>query len=406
MRIYTRRHETRFISIGLLFLVACQGSAPEVAPQADSVAAGRDTTQATNVETSSKQESAPAAEQTETATKEPELLPSSPPIYEYSPLVEDGKKHLRSPLRYTDGRLRVAINPKGFGARLPFSSLAEDNEPINHAWGFVDREGKIVVPAIYGDAHAFSENMAAVGSLVGKDNLRSQKWGVIDIDGKVIIPLQFEWIGMFSEGLAAFRRGSKFGYIDRQGHVQIEPRYAFVGHFHSGYAVVGEKANSTDFFVIDKRGERVDVPVPWNYDKVGDRPQWDPLPFMVPYTGGYLFSYQVVADGTVRSLAHNEDPDAFEAALPFSEGLGAVDRQRGDGICEYVDEYLNVQFTLPCDNPVSIHDGRIVMVYARGSKWAVYDENGKLVFDTLPEFDIESTNVSPNSAPAGARRRK
>jgi hypothetical protein len=407
MHISFRHLEGRqVLSTTFVLLAACPSRPPVEASQSEPILTAHESTNLSDNQEVFEHGTSPRTAQSPIVTEVSDMSTSMPSVYVYSPFGGDGTKHLRSPLRYTNGRLRIAITAKGEGAKLPFTLHTDDNEPASHRWGFADREGKIVVPAIYGDAHAYSENLAAVGTVADVHNQHSRRWGAIDVNGQFVIPPQFEWLGMFSDGLAAFRRGTKFGFIDRYGEVRIQPRYGFAGHFHDGYAVVSERADAVDFLVIDRRGQRVDIPVPWNYNKLSDRPRWDETPTLMPFTDGHLFSYQRVADGSVLGRGAADDSNAFEAALPFSEGLGAVDRQRGDGSCEYVDEYLNVQFTLPCDNPVSIHDGRIVMVYERGSKWAVYDEKGKLVFDTLPEFDIESTNVSPNSAPVGARRGK
>ena len=64
----------------------------------------------------------------------------------------------------------------------------------------------------------FSEGLAAVR--IGDST--TGKWGFIDKQGKIIITPQFDAVGKFSQGLAPVRVGNatngKWGFISRQGH--------------------------------------------------------------------------------------------------------------------------------------------------------------------------------------------
>ena len=59
-------------------------------------------------------------------------------------------------------------------------------------WGYMNREGKVVVEPRYDDAEPFCEGLAAVK--VG------EKWGYVDRCGMLAIPAQFAWAGRFSSG--------------------------------------------------------------------------------------------------------------------------------------------------------------------------------------------------------------
>jgi hypothetical protein len=50
----------------------------------------------------------------------------------------------------------------------------------------------VVIPAQFEDARDFSEQLAAVKS--------GAKWGFIDKAGKIVIPAQFETVGAFAKG--------------------------------------------------------------------------------------------------------------------------------------------------------------------------------------------------------------
>lgn len=55
---------------------------------------------------------------------------------------------------------------------------------INGKWGYIDKEGKIVVEPVYDDARSFSNGLAAV--------MKDGAWGFIDTEGKTAIVPQFE----------------------------------------------------------------------------------------------------------------------------------------------------------------------------------------------------------------------
>ena len=58
--------------------------------------------------------------------------------------------------------------------------------------GFVNRQGKVVVPLKYYDAYDFSEGLAAVCKTVGKSD--QILCGYINASGKEVIPLKFELV--------------------------------------------------------------------------------------------------------------------------------------------------------------------------------------------------------------------
>ena len=56
---------------------------------------------------------------------------------------------------------------------------------FNQGWGFIDRTGKVVIPAQYDDAWPFTDKgRAAV-------YIRQKGWGLIDTNGKSVEPCQY-----------------------------------------------------------------------------------------------------------------------------------------------------------------------------------------------------------------------
>jgi hypothetical protein len=97
-------------------------------------------------------------------------------------------------------------------------------------------------------------------------------YGYIDRDGKLIIPSQFGRAANFKEGLAQVCVGSckweqnvgysgKFGFIDHSGHFVINPQYDNANDFQNGFASVTiGKASEAKNGYIDKTGKTIWTP--------------------------------------------------------------------------------------------------------------------------------------------------
>ena len=89
----------------------------------------------------------------------------------------------------------------------------------------------MIAPA-YDNIDCFFEGLAAVEV----DGL----WGFIDKNGEMVIEPRFRAVGIFSEGLAAFViDASGWGYMDTSGNVVIKPQFDGANPFdESGRALV------------------------------------------------------------------------------------------------------------------------------------------------------------------------
>ena len=101
--------------------------------------------------------------------------------------------------------------------------------------GYIDKTGKIVIDAQFGETGVFSEGLAAVR--------KGKAWGYIDKTGKILIGAEYDLAEPFSEGLAAVFLGEKWGYIDKTGRMIISPQFDTALDFVDGLAAVwvGEK---------------------------------------------------------------------------------------------------------------------------------------------------------------------
>lgn len=140
-------------------------------------------------------------------------------------------------------------------------------------FGLIDKTGKAVIAFKYADISEFDNGFA-----VAKDS-KTNKYGVIDNKGKVHGGFVWDDAGPFSEGLAAVATGQgesvKWGFVDETGSTVIKPTYDMVfvdmggdsigsigGLFHDGVIDVYEETpNSFIVITIDKTGKELNKKV-------------------------------------------------------------------------------------------------------------------------------------------------
>ena len=127
--------------------------------------------------------------------------------------------------------------------------------------GFVNKQGKIIVPFIYDGASDFYEGLARVKVRDNPYNDRYNRWGFVDSQGNVAVSIVYDMVGTFHEGLARVKMG-KWGFVDKQGNGIIPNIYSAVGAFHDGVAPVKKDGK---YGLIDRQGNLV---VPLIYDEL------------------------------------------------------------------------------------------------------------------------------------------
>lgn len=182
---------------------------------------------------------------------------------------------------------------------------------------------------------AQTANGRAVPELSG-DNLfpvmDRGKGGYIDRDGKIIIPLCFEEVGAFSEGLARFERDGRWGYIDTKGDVVIEPKFPWAEEFREGLARVQVSGSQLGYDgrwgFIDKTGA---VVVPADYaDTLGETSNIGSDDDESAFHEGLALVVKNYKYGFVDKNGEPIVPPQFEYAGPFSEGLAPAAIKAGE----------------------------------------------------------------------------
>jgi len=123
--------------------------------------------------------------------------------------------------------------------------------PLLPQFGFIDREGRVVIEPRFTSAGDFTEGLAPV-SLTDEALLHpggeympdegqtesERRWGFINKRGELVIPMIYERVGQFHDGLAPFRKAGKWGYLNRKGEVVVPSRFEEAEEFKNGLALV------------------------------------------------------------------------------------------------------------------------------------------------------------------------
>lgn len=232
----------------------------------------------------------------------------------------------------------------------------------NNKMGYIDTNGKEVIPCTYDLAYEFSEGMAIV--------YKGNKYGFIDTKGNVVIPFEYETDEEiptgFHDGLACVYKNGKYGYIDKKGNVVVPYKYDIAYPFSEGMAVVAKKVASDvyKYGYIDTSGNEV---IKCEYR---DANSFSEGYASVKKVADYMFidksgkemiscTYYNVGsfhEGLARVTTKNDDdflsgfidksgneiiPCIYDCYEDFSEGLVVVSK---DGVQGYVDRKGNSTF--------------------------------------------------------------
>ena len=97
---------------------------------------------------------------------------------------------------------------------------------VKNEWGYMDLQGKLIIPASYSEAGFFNEDIAAV--------VQNDKYGFISKANKFIVEPIYDEVSDFSDGRSVVEKDGKFGMIDRNGYAIFEPVFEELGPVSEG----------------------------------------------------------------------------------------------------------------------------------------------------------------------------
>ncbi len=224
---------------------------------------------------------------------------------------------------FHEGLAAVNVNTGAFG-----------NTRVRGNWGYIDKSGKMVIPAseVSKWAEDFHEGFARFRSYgncfidktgrnrlewprafgdfsegLGAVSMDGRKWGYVDTSMKFAIPAQFEAAGKFADGLAPVKLGGKWGYVDKAGKVAIEPQFEDARPFSDGLAGV---AVGGKWGCVGTDG------------KLAIPPQFE---FVAPFSEGLARVVVAGKHGFIDRTGKAAIEPRFDLAWEFSRGLARVE---------------------------------------------------------------------------------
>jgi len=171
-------------------------------------------------------------------------------------------------------------------------------------WGYLGKNGQVVVPFLYDQATLFDGNWASVR--------KNGSYGIIDKAGaEVTLPRPLAMLSRFSEGLAAAKAkiGGPWGYVDGIGTFVIQPQFDSADDFSSGLAAVA--VQGTWFYVTPSGTIALVTPYYRAYGFSGDG-----LALVQEKQGGRY--------GYIDMAGNEVIPPQYPEARLFSQGLAPV----------------------------------------------------------------------------------
>jgi len=184
----------------------------------------------------------------------------------------------------------------------------------NNKYGYM-KDGKMVIKADYEFASEFSEGLARVG--------KNGKYGFINENGKVIIPIKYLSASNFNYGLAVLKTvDNKFLFVDKTGKPLTGNTFLDARSFSEGLAAVQDQYYKYGF--INTKGELV---IPCEYSTVS----WfrEGIAVVGKSEGGKtLYTY------INRSGNQLTDDFEFEEAKDFQGGVARVRKNGKFGLID------------------------------------------------------------------------
>ena len=267
----------------------------------------------------------------------------------------------------------TVVVPIKYYAAVPFSGGMAEVSTKENKWGYINKAGVEIVKPVYLLTHPFSEGYAAVNS--------KGKWGFIDTTGKLVVPLKYQLADEFHEGLVCVALNNKWGVIDSRDVQRTGFFYDAVLSFSEG-RLAARKGDLWGF--IDRSG--------LNLIRPADKPKEETTDF------DYLFSDAFIDFGFTSTDSLNFK---FRDVGSFSEGLAPI---KVNGAWGFLDTTGKVAIDHRYKEVHYFNQG-IAAVNTELNFWRYIDKKGKSINDKTYESGNDFRNGYVIVTSLGVRRK-
>ena len=240
-------------------------------------------------------------------------------------------------------------------------------------YAFITIDGEMLTDFDYCDInYEFKEGLLAVAKRYNKNDKSKCFWGFIDENGKEVIPCHYSRAKDFSEGYASVlvntnntKSGKKFGYIDKSDNMVIPPQFDDALDFQCGRARITSLINNKYGF-IDKNGKEV-TPIKYH----GARTFNDGLAAVQLHKDGKW--------GYINTDGKLVIPYKFDSAFDFENGFAQVFYK---GYKQYIDKKGKILFDIRV--VYKMKDG-LHRIKDKNYKYGFMNKNGEIIISC--EYD-------------------
>lgn len=116
-------------------------------------------------------------------------------------------------------------------------------------YGYIDKDGKEVIPFKFINAYNFNEYGLAIVNEKGS-------YGIINSEGTYIVNAQYSLINQYSEGRSIYVENKAMGVFDEKGNKLTDAIYDYIGNYKNGYAVIRKiYGNKYRYGYLNLKGE-------------------------------------------------------------------------------------------------------------------------------------------------------
>ncbi|WP_219837327.1 WG repeat-containing protein [Paenibacillus sp. R14(2021)] len=229
----------------------------------------------------------------------------------------------------------------------------------NSRYGYLDAQGKEIIPAQFEEAGDFKNRKAVI-------KIKDNEYALIGPTGRRLADYPYAYVGPLGDGMLAFQRDTagKYGYLNERGDVVLQPAYTSAFTFRNDRAIVNTAEDyKSSYGVINKAGTFI-VKAAYNdirdlgNDRLALGRAIDPeQPFVgsmyaiADWNGNLLsaFLYQDVSDfdGELASVTDGKETYFIDRSgkpapgYPNVSGIGTLTLEEGGLIKAFVDRRLS-----------------------------------------------------------------
>lgn len=225
------------------------------------------------------------------------------------------------------------VNDKVYPGMFSYT-CSEDRIPVmeNEKIGFLDKNGKEIIPPTYDAVYKFQHGVAPVR----RGSRTTGKWGVIDRSGKEVTAFDYGTIYPFVNGLGvAMKRDSagnaRWGVIDTLGKVVVPFRFGGISGTFSGEYVACQEHDAVDLYL---EGLEEDYNTWYVYNRKGEQVGKSLYELWDDFSEGLIVVQKGEQYGFADPTGEIVIPATFDWACGFQNGLAWV---KQDSLCGFID---------------------------------------------------------------------